>query len=86
MKIEQVGKPVFQIGHALTTLGMMAAFAGWVIAADKEQVKDLSETRQEVTEVRTRQEMIISQQQEIKTNQMKAIEILNQIRGQLGGN
>ena len=82
---EQTRKPAFQIGHALTTLGLMAAFAGWVVAGDKEQARDLAETREEVVEINTRQEMIIQQQAEIKANQKEAIQILNQIRGQLGG-
>ena len=80
---QQTQRPAFQIGHALTTLGLMAAFAGWVVAGDKEQAKDVAQTREEVVEIRTRQEMIIQQQAEIKDNQKEAIQILNQIRGKL---
>jgi hypothetical protein len=80
---DQATRPAFQIGHALTTLGMLAAFAGWVVAGDKDQSKDVAKTREEVVEIRTRQEMIIQQQTEIKDNQKEAIQILNQIKGQL---
>lgn len=82
----QVTRPAFQIGHALTTLGLLFGVLTWVVAADKEQAKDISSVQSQLSKAQGKQEIILEEQRTIKDNQMKALEILHQIKGQLGGN